>query len=96
MADEIVQYLVDNYTEAEIKAASKQVFEAHLSGLTDNVIITSSTFEGGSASGQVSVSPANREQFLRQCRMAIDQLHGNASTMSNGILIRYDQRRLET
>ena len=96
MADEIVEILVDFYTVAEIQAARKLVYEAHLSGLTDNVIITSSTFEGGSASGQVSIAPSNREQFLRQCRMALARLNSEASTMSNGILIRYDQRRLST
>lgn len=96
MADEVVEYLVANWSEAEIVAAQTQVFTAHLAGLESPTVITSSTFEGGSASGTITVQAGGREAFLRQCRMAIARLDGNASSMSTGLQVRWDQRRTET
>ena len=96
MADEIVEYLVAKFSAAEIEAARATVFSAHMAGMSDAVIITSSTFEGGTASGQVSVSPQMREHFLRQCRTALSRLNSEATTMSAGLGINWVARRLET
>lgn len=96
MADEVVEYLVAKFSAAEIEAARATVFAAHLSGISDAVIITSSSFEGGSATGQVSVSPQMREHFMRQCRTALSRLNSEATTMSAGLGINWAARRLET
>lgn len=96
MADEIVEYLVANLSAQEIATARDAVFTAHLSGLQETVIITSSSFEGGSATGQLSVAPSMREQFLRQCRMALARLNGTSATMSAGLQVRFDQRATST
>ena len=96
MADEIVEYLVTRYTVAEINSAYDRVFAAHLAGMTENVIITSSSFEGGSASGTINVSPTGRERFMLQCRSALSRLNSEASSTSTGIQIRYNQRYMPT
>ena len=96
MADEIVEWMVARWAVADINAAYDRVFAAHMSGLEETVVITSSSFEGGSANGQVSVSAGNRERFLGQCRTALARLRGEATTSGNGILIRYGNRPLRT
>lgn len=96
MADEIVEYLVDNFSAAEIEAARGRVFTAHLAGLEDPVVITSSTMDGSTATGVVSVTPGMREKFMSQCRMAISRLNGEATTTSAGLGINWAARRLES
>lgn len=96
MADEIVEYMVSRWTAADITAAYDRVFAAHLAGLEDTVTITSSSFEGGSANGEMSVAPGNRERFLAQCRTALARLRGEATTSTPGILIRYGNRPIRT
>lgn len=96
MADEIVEYLVEKFTVPEIQAARDTVFAAHLANVSEPVTVTSTTFDGDSASGQISISPPMREHFMRQCRMAIARLNSEASTMSAGLGINWAARRLET
>jgi len=96
VADEIVEYLVAKFSASEIEAARATVFSAHLANVSEAVVITSSTFEGGTASGQINVSPPMREHFLRQCRTALSRLNSEATTMSAGLGINWAARRLET
>jgi hypothetical protein len=96
VADEVVEYLVEKFSAAEIESARATVFAAHLANFTDAVVITSSTFEGGTATGTINVSPQMREHFLRQCRTALSRLNSEATTMSAGLTMNWAARRLET
>lgn len=96
MADEVVEYLVEKFSVAEIEDARAKVFSAHMAGLTEPVLIISTSMDGGTVNGQISVTPPQREHFLRQCRTALARLRGEATSMSPGLTIQWSNRRLET
>tara|TARA_R110000868_G_scaffold90240_2_gene250681 strand:- start:294 stop:584 length:291 start_codon:yes stop_codon:yes gene_type:complete len=96
VADEIVEYLVAKFSAAEIEAARAAVYASILSEVSESVTITSSSFEGGTASGEIKVGAGSRERFMLQARMALARLNSEATTMSAGLGINWVARRLET
>jgi len=96
VADEITQYLAENWDQAQIKLARDRVFAAHISGLNEAVIVTGTSFEGASSSFTVSASPAQRERFLRQCREALNMIAGNSMTPAPGVKLDFSTRYTST
>ena len=76
---ETVAFLVEFYKPGEIRAFWKQVGEALMSRSQTIVQVTSSSFEGGSATGMALNTPAEQQSFMSACREALRQLEGTTT-----------------
>ena len=92
--DIVVDSFIKFMSRAEIEGAWQTVFRAHVQGLQTEVTITSSNFEGGSATG-IRIAPGERLQFMNQCQSALAELDGDAAPGS-GLKIDFSSRQVRT
>lgn len=96
MTDEIVRLLAETCSRASIIEARDAVFRAHLANVREPTIVTAVSFENHSTTFQVGASPAERLQFLSQCRAALNLIDGHSATPANGVKLDFSTRFTST
>jgi hypothetical protein len=96
VADILVESLLEFYTTGEISTAWETVFNAHISQLENDVVITSQNTVAGGASGQIVVTPTMRLAFMTACKNALAQANESEAPPVAGHFLRWNYRRIET
>jgi hypothetical protein len=86
----MVETLEKFFSVDQIEAMWRQVAGALFGRVSTPVVITNSTFEGGSASGIVVSGPQEMRDFIVACQEAIRRKNGDESVPASGLGVGVD------